>query len=93
MLSVLPYIYNIGPTSYHSFIGCRDITGDGERGGGGEEQERWNCLRSSVNILIERGNMRAVLPYIYMIMPLPTCSTTGKPMRSFATERVSLDSV
>jgi hypothetical protein len=25
--------------------------------------------------------------------PIQYCSTTGKPMRSFATERVSLDSV
>ena len=34
-----------------------------------------------------------VLAYPQFGLKFPRCSTTGKPTRSFATERVSLDSV
>jgi hypothetical protein len=35
MPDFLPNICNVRPTSYYSFLGFRDITGDGERGGSG----------------------------------------------------------
>ncbi len=36
MPAVLRNIYNVRPTSYYSFLGYTDITGDGERGEAGE---------------------------------------------------------
>jgi hypothetical protein len=43
-----------------------------------------NQSKSSFNQKISSGNLLNWMDY---------CSTTGKPTRSFATERVSLDSV
>jgi hypothetical protein len=67
MPAVLSYIYNIGPTSCQSFLGYTDITGDGEKGGGEGEGERWNCLRSSVNILRKGEHAGCFILYIEIL--------------------------
>jgi hypothetical protein len=67
----------LGPPPTTLFLGI-EILQETERGEAVQrEQGRWNCLRSSVNILIERGNMRAVLSYIYNIEPTSYHSFLG----------------
>ncbi len=42
---------------------------------------------------LRRANRMAIEIVLSKFRSMPHCSTTGKPTRSFATERVSLDSV
>ncbi len=67
MPDALPTIYNVRPKSYYSFLGYRDITGDGERGGGGggSGEMELSPLKCKY-IYLERGNMPDVLLYVYL---------------------------
>ncbi len=66
------------------------------------DQQQWKCLKEISSILFRCAEFDKIIllrfKVEFCLFPSQKysaypCSTTGKPTRSFATERVSLDSV
>ncbi len=56
-------------------------------------QESFHKIKSYPRLLLEYSSRETIPISITLRFGIHRCSTTGKPTRSFATERVSLDSV